>query len=62
MEYFPQSLVLKNEETCGGDGDICANEEIDSDDSGSDAARRTEQVCVHRYIILIWRLLQTATV
>jgi hypothetical protein len=49
MAYFPQSLVLKNEEMCGGDGVICASEEIDSDDSGSDAAQRTEQVYVHKY-------------
>ncbi|PNF30910.1 hypothetical protein B7P43_G03198 [Cryptotermes secundus] len=43
MAYFPQSLVLKTEETCGGDGAVCANEETDSDDSGSDATRRTDQ-------------------
>jgi hypothetical protein len=59
MAYFPQTLVLKNEETCGGDGDVCANEEIDS---GSDATRRTEQVYVYRFIILVWLLLQAATV
>jgi hypothetical protein len=62
MACFPQSLVLKTEETCGGDGDVCANEETDSDDSGSDAARRTEQVYVHRFILLVWLLLQAATV
>jgi hypothetical protein len=61
MAYFPQSLVLETEETYGGDGDVCANEEIVSDDSGSDAARRTEKVYVHRFIILVWLLLQAAT-
>jgi hypothetical protein len=47
MAYFPQSVVLKTEEDCGGDGDICVNKETDSDDSGSDAAQKTEQVYVH---------------
>jgi hypothetical protein len=50
MAYFPRTVSLKTEESCDGDGDICANKEIDSNDSGSDAAQSTEQVCIYIYI------------
>jgi hypothetical protein len=62
MAYFPQSVVLKTEEACGGDGDICVNKETDNDDSGSGAARRTEQVYVHGFLILVLLFLSAATV
>lgn len=48
MAYFPHSLVVKNEEACGEDGDICSSEKstIDSDVIGTNAAQRIEQVDV----------------
>jgi hypothetical protein len=62
MAYFPQSVVSKTGEACGGDGGICVNKETDSDDTGTDAAQRTEQVYVHRFLILVWLILLAVTV
>jgi hypothetical protein len=55
MAYLSRSSVMKNGETCGKGGNICAIEAsiIDKDDSGSTATQRIEEVYLFIFVFLI---------